>query len=130
MCCPCLFCYLLLPPFTRILLYEFGIQRLSILTNGSDFYKIGTEGGIAMVQHDIQNHKFIIDNPEGLSWLEYTEEERSVTVLHTVVPKALSGRGLASQLAAAVMAYTQSQSKGILSECSYMTAWLKRHSGT
>lgn len=80
-----------------------------------------------MVQHDEQNHVFTIENPEGTSRLEYTEDDQSVTVLHTVVPEQLSGRGLAGQLAAAAMAYTQQQGKAIHSECSYMTAWLKRH---
>lgn len=81
-----------------------------------------------MVNHDASNHKFTIDNPEGVSWLEYAEDDQSVTVLHTVVPSTLSGRGLAGQLAAAAWDYTQKQHKEIRSECSYMTAWLKHHS--
>lgn len=80
-----------------------------------------------MVNHDTTAHKFTIENPEGVSWLEYREDDHSVTVLHTVVPSALSGRGLAGQLADAAYRYTQDQHKEILSECSYMTTWLKRH---
>lgn len=80
-----------------------------------------------MVHHDPTTCKFTIENPEGTSWLEYKEDADAVTVLHTVVPKVLSGRGLAGQLADAAWTYTKEQHKAIRSECSYMTAWLKRH---
>lgn len=79
-----------------------------------------------MIQHDRENHTFLIKNQEGISWLEYQETDRSVTVLHTVVPPELSGKGLAARLAAAAWDYAQKQHKEICSECSYMTAWLKR----
>lgn len=52
-----------------------------------------------MVTHDIKNHKFKIESPKGLSCLEYDLTGHVFTVLHTIVPAALSGKGLAAQLA-------------------------------
>ena len=80
-----------------------------------------------MVTHDKAEHKLKIEDQRGTSYLEYEESGQAVTVLHTVVPDALSGRGLAAQLAEAVFQYARNEHKSIRSECSYMTAWLKRH---
>lgn len=80
-----------------------------------------------MVTHDKAAKKFLIENPEGTSYLEYTMKDGAVTVLHTVVPKPLSGHGLAGQLAEACFQFARNEKKPVRSECSYMTAWLKRH---
>lgn len=54
-----------------------------------------------MVTHDIKNHKFKIESLKGLSCLEYDLTGHVFTVLHTIVPAALSRKGLAAQLAEA-----------------------------
>ncbi len=43
-----------------------------------------------MVTHDIKNHKFKIESLKGLSCLEYDLTGHVFTVLHTIVPAALS----------------------------------------
>lgn len=80
-----------------------------------------------MITHDKAAQKFLIQNPEGTSYLEYSREGGAITVLHTVVPEALSGQGLAGKLADACFQFARTEKKPIRSECSYMTAWLKRH---
>lgn len=80
-----------------------------------------------MVIHDTEEKKFKLEFPEGTARMEYEESADAVTVLHTNVPEALAGRGLAAELAEAAAAYARETNKDILSECSYMTAWLKRH---
>ena len=65
-----------------------------------------------MVTHDIKNHKFKIESLKGLSCLEYDLTGHVFTVLHTIVPAyswAVKNR------------YT------VRSDCTYMTAWMKRH---
>ena len=80
-----------------------------------------------MVTHDKAAKKFLIENPKGTSYLEYSTEDGAITVLHTVVPKPLSGHGLAGELAEACFQFARNEKKPVRSECSYMTAWLKRH---
>lgn len=80
-----------------------------------------------MVIHDTEEKKFKIECPEGTARMEYEENAGAVTVLHTNVPEVLAGRGLAALLAETAAAYARENNKAILSECSYMTAWLKRH---
>ena len=49
-----------------------------------------------MITHDTKAHMFEINYPEGRAYLEYTEDNGTVTVIHTIVPEALGGRGIAS----------------------------------
>lgn len=80
-----------------------------------------------MVIHDVQSRKFKIKSPEGLSYLEYDLTGHVFTVLHTIVPIALSGKGLASQLADAAYSWALKNRYTIRSDCTYMTAWMKRN---
>lgn len=77
--------------------------------------------------HDIEKHMFILSYPEGDAHIEYTLTGNAFTVIHTIVPKALEGRGIAAKLAEAAAAYTEEKHYTLASECSYMTAWMKRH---
>ena len=80
-----------------------------------------------MVIHDLENRLFKIEHPEGVSCLEYSLENGCFTVLHTKVPPELSGKGLAAALAAEAFHWATGEGFQIRSECSYMTAWMKRH---
>ena len=80
-----------------------------------------------VVIHDMQEHRFKIEDPKGLCYLEYSEDgNNQFTVLHTIVPDELSGRGLAAQLAQAFYDWLRSNNYSMKSECTYMDAWLKR----
>ena len=57
-----------------------------------------------VVIHDMQEHRFKIEDPKGLCYkglcyLEYSEDgNNQFTVLHTIVPDELSGRGLFNEI--------------------------------
>ena len=65
--------------------------------------------------------------PEGEAYMEYEIAGDTLTVLHTRVPEALSGRGLAGELAKQVAAFAKAAGLSLASECTYMTAWLEKH---
>lgn len=65
--------------------------------------------------------------PEGEACMEYEIAGGTLTVLHTRVPEALSGRGLAGELAKRVAAFAKDAGLTLASECTYMTAWLEKH---
>ena len=52
-----------------------------------------------MITHDTKNHMFGINYPEGRAYLEYTEDNGTVTVIHTIVPEALGGKECTANLA-------------------------------
>jgi len=76
--------------------------------------------------HDKENRLFILTKPEGEAHIEYKLEDGTLTVLHTVVPEALKGKGLGAELAAAAAAYAKENGFKLASECSYMSAWMKK----
>ncbi len=80
-----------------------------------------------MIRHNIEAHKFELEDPKGTSYLEYTVEDGTITVIHTIVPDALSGQGIAAKLAKAFYDWVSQNHLTFRSDCSYMTAWLKRH---
>ena len=65
--------------------------------------------------------------PEGEAYMEYEIAGGTLTVMHTRVPDALSGRGLAGELAKRVAAFAKDAGLALVSECTYMTAWLEKH---
>ena len=65
--------------------------------------------------------------PEGEAYMEYEIAGGTLTVMHTRVPDALSGRGLAGELAKRVAAFAKDAGLALASECMYMTAWLEKH---
>ncbi len=78
------------------------------------------------IVHDQEQHTFLIENPEGRSYMEYTQEGNTVTVIHTVVPDALSGKGIAGHLAGALYSWAKEEGYTLLSDCTYMTHWLSK----
>lgn len=46
---------------------------------------------------------------------------------HTLVPKAIGGRGVAARLVEALVADARDQGFTIVPQCSYVAAWFERH---
>ncbi|MDY6084707.1 MAG: GNAT family N-acetyltransferase [Dialister sp.] len=83
-----------------------------------------------MIFHDEKNHTFKLAAPEGEAYLEYSRNGNAVTALHTVVPDAMSGKGIAGELTEAFYQWVSDNRFILKSECSYVSAWLKRNKKT
>ncbi|MBP7131429.1 MAG: N-acetyltransferase [Aquabacterium sp.] len=46
---------------------------------------------------------------------------------HTIVPKALEGRGIAAQLVTAALTWARAQQLQVNPVCSYVVAYIRRH---
>lgn len=57
----------------------------------------------------------------------YRREGKVLLMHHTGVPRALEGRGIASQLVKAAFDYAQAEDLKIQPLCSYVDAWARRH---
>ncbi len=75
----------------------------------------------------VHSGKIALVYPEGEAHMEYEIKGGTLTVLHTRVPDALVGRGLAGELAKQVAAFAKEAGLALASECTYMTAWLEKH---
>ncbi len=80
----------------------------------------------------------VIDNPsesrfemavgKELAIAEYRIEGNKVLLTHTEVPEALGGQGIGSKLAKGVFEAIRDSGRHAVPLCSFMAAWVARHS--
>jgi len=58
---------------------------------------------------------------------EYRRHGDTLALVHTEVPQAVEGRGIAAQLVHAALAYARAQSFTVQPVCSYVRAYMRRH---
>lgn len=83
--------------------------------------------GDAVVRQNQEEHRFEIDTDGGPAFVDYIIDGDEITFTHTEVPKEAEGKGIASALVAAAMAHARESKLRVISECAYVTSWLKRH---
>ena len=79
------------------------------------------------VIHDIAKQKFyaVIDDLE--SHLEYVKVNNVLNLIHTYVPNALRGKGIASKIVKVALTYAEENNLKIIPSCSYVAAYIQRH---
>lgn len=71
--------------------------------------------------------RFEIALPGGeVAFAEYRIEGDSIVFPHTVTPQAFAGQGLASQLAAAGLAYAREQGLKVRPHCAFFRAYITK----
>lgn len=73
---------------------------------------------------DTARHLFEIRVDGHVAHLEYREKQAVMTILHTVVPSALGGRGYGAALVEAAARHAAQTGLGLASECWYATRHL------
>ena len=84
-------------------------------------------GAEPAVEHQPALSRFAIVDAAGTAVLDYRREGQRVLALHTGVPEALRGRGLAARLTAALVVWCREQGLQLVPQCSYTAAWVQRH---
>ncbi|HAT56995.1 MAG TPA: N-acetyltransferase [Veillonellaceae bacterium] len=79
-----------------------------------------------MIVQDMIQKKFIWESPDTHAYVQYEIKGPRFIILHTIVPDALSGRGIAARLVEAAVNWAEGQGYEIGSVCSYADVWLKR----
>ena len=82
------------------------------------------------VRNNTEQSRFETVLDEGIALAQYRLREGVLQIVHTEVPPALEGRGIASGLMAAVVAYAREHGLKIEPRCSYADAYMKRHPET
>lgn len=82
------------------------------------------------VIHDEKNREFYLLTEGVKSYVSYEVIGGGMLDLqHTIVPKAVSGRGIASVLVQTACDYAQDHNLKIRATCTYAQVWLQRHPG-
>ena len=80
------------------------------------------------IQHDPQRNRFFVEVAGGTAELVYRRvDAQTVDFMHTTVPVAASGQGIAGQLAQAAFDWARSSGTRVVVSCPYVTRWLERH---
>ena len=80
------------------------------------------------VEHDTDRHRFVAQLPEGDAVVVYRDEGGgTLDLLHTEVPAAVEGSGVASALVHGVVAHARAENLRLRATCPYVKTWLRRH---
>ena len=79
------------------------------------------------IRHDADGQRFstVVEGVEA--HVEYQRVGPVLTILHTIVPPAIGGRGIAAGLVRAAMDFARTAGLKVDPVCSYAQAWLRRH---
>jgi len=79
-------------------------------------------------QTQVTRSRFELDEDGHTAWLEFeTDGHGWITLLHTEVPPALRGRGIASTLARTALDYTRDNNLKLDVVCPLVAAFLEKH---
>lgn len=79
------------------------------------------------IVHNQAANRFEMRLGSELALVEYKQLHRRLAILHTEVPEAHSGQGIASQLARTILEYAREQQLSVLPYCPYVKAYIERH---
>ena len=80
------------------------------------------------IQHDPSRRRFSLDVTGGTAELAYRRlDERTVDLVHTEVPEAAAGHGIAGKLAKAAFDWARQNGTRLVVTCPFVTKWLERH---
>jgi uncharacterized protein len=80
-----------------------------------------------LITHDPDRHCFETTVDGHVAILNYKQDGRSITFIHTQVPKALAGRGVGSALAGAGLKYAREQGLQVIPKCEFVAGYIKKH---
>lgn len=79
------------------------------------------------VRHNQEQHRYEVEVDGKLAILEYRDAGGQRYYMHTEVPEALEGRGIASQMAKVVLDEAQAEQLSIVPLCPFVRGYIERH---
>lgn len=79
------------------------------------------------ILHDSAHKRFITTVDGHQAYVEYERQGGVMTITHTIVPSAIGGRGIASDLVRQAMDHARADGLRVEPACSYADAWLRKH---
>ncbi|MES2591650.1 MAG: GNAT family N-acetyltransferase [Bacteroidota bacterium] len=79
-----------------------------------------------IINNEKQLH-FEFHEGDEIAFIEYRFHNNNIALMHTLVPKSMEGKGIASALAAYAFKYAKEHNKPVMVYCPYISTYLKRH---
>lgn len=79
------------------------------------------------IEHNTAQNRFEWTEDGTLSVLDYVLQDNVMTIIHTGVPEAVGGRGIAGDLTQVALDTARANGWMVRPQCSYAAAYIKRH---
>lgn len=79
------------------------------------------------IVNNTQNQHFEMAVDNDIAFIEYRWYHGNLALMHTQVPEAAQGKGVAGALANYAFNYAKENNLKVMVYCPYVAVWLKRH---
>lgn len=79
------------------------------------------------VRDDRDHHRFVVEQDGEVAELTYRERPGKLVLVHTGVPDAIGGRGIAGALVRAGVERARAEGRTVWPWCPYARRWLEEH---
>ncbi|HSR66253.1 MAG TPA: GNAT family N-acetyltransferase [Xanthomonadaceae bacterium] len=79
------------------------------------------------IEHQADRRRFAVDVDGHEAELDYLLEDGVLAIVHTGVPAAIAGRGIAAALVQAAVDHARQAGLRVRPACTYAAAWMERH---
>jgi predicted GNAT family acetyltransferase len=80
-----------------------------------------------VVVNDEKAQQFQIRAEGQLASIQYAYSNGSIVFVHTEVPPALEGRGIAGKLARAALEFARERKRSVIPRCPFVAAYIRKH---
>lgn len=77
--------------------------------------------------HNLNQSRFEAHIGHEMALIDYIRTDHVLDIVHTKVPPALEGQGIAAAITKAILTYAQDHNLKIKPTCPYTAAYIKRH---
>jgi predicted GNAT family acetyltransferase len=86
-----------------------------------------TDALATTVRDDKSNDRFVLDVEGAVAFANYRLTGDRVIITHTETPRALRGRGIASELVKGALELIKADGHKVVAGCSFVSDYLDRH---
>ncbi|WP_407160273.1 GNAT family N-acetyltransferase [Bradyrhizobium sp. STM 3557] len=79
------------------------------------------------VRDNKERHRFELDVEGGTAFASYVMTPAALVITHTETPRALRGRGIASDLVKGALELIRADGRKVRAGCSFVADYLERH---
>jgi predicted GNAT family acetyltransferase len=88
---------------------------------------MNTTDPASLIANNRDEHRYEVKMDEQLAILTYKQQAGRIVFLHTGVPPALQGLGIASQLASFALEEARAQHLTVVPLCPFVASYIRRH---
>lgn len=82
---------------------------------------------VATVHDNTQDRRFELEEGGSTAFIKYSSSGAVITLIHTEVPEALSGKGVGSKLVRGTLELLRARGARIVPQCPFVAAYIRRH---